>query len=175
MQRHETEVDNLDSGPKNVVGLQRGDVDVLELFSDCSLAPSFRDSHEGEKQAQTCSCVSREISLSLHDEYLGDGRTNGGHDQLIKSHSLQSRNGRYTLGHGEDFGQELKPLKLNGSHQETEAHETCQTLKVKGWGKVTPVRNNLARRIRVLAIELMNLNGDSVILRIGPSRFPGRF
>lgn len=63
---HNTEVDNLHSGPDHPVGLQCGNIDVLELALHSTLSTAFGHGHKGEETGETCDCQDRNSSLCDH-------------------------------------------------------------------------------------------------------------
>lgn len=53
LNRHDSEVDDLHRRPDHPVGLQRRDVDILELALYGALATTLSDGHEGEETGKT--------------------------------------------------------------------------------------------------------------------------
>jgi hypothetical protein len=53
LNRHNPEVDDLDRGPNDPVGFQRGHVNVLELLLHCALSTALGYSHESEEASKT--------------------------------------------------------------------------------------------------------------------------
>lgn len=103
--RHQSEVDQLYSGPDQVVGLERRNVDILELLLDFLATASFCHSHESKEGSKTNWCE----------------------EELVKSSSLGCRAGTSSLGKREDAIEEAEPLVLDGGHDETVCHESCQS------------------------------------------------
>jgi hypothetical protein len=56
LDRHDSEVDNLDCGPDEPVGLQRRDINVLELALHSALSTTLSNGHESEEAGKTFSC-----------------------------------------------------------------------------------------------------------------------
>lgn len=108
MTRHQSEVDQLDSRPDQVVGLQRWNVDVLELLLDLLATTSFGHCHESEEGSETDGCE----------------------DQLIKRSSLSCCYGARSLGKRENAAEEAEPLVLDGGHDKTVCHESCQSVEL---------------------------------------------
>lgn len=142
LNRHQTEVDNLHSRPHNIVGLESGNVHVSKLVGHSATTTALSNCHGGVENSQT------------------ERRK----DKLVESNALHGGDESARLGNGEDTLEESEPLELHGGHAETVGHEAGETLKVKGWGKADRVRDQVALVEGVLSIELVDLNGDAVVL-----------
>ena len=57
LNRHQAEVDDLDSGPDHKVGLQRRDIHVPQLVVDGSSATTLCNGHHGKEACNTCENV----------------------------------------------------------------------------------------------------------------------
>jgi hypothetical protein len=56
LDRHDSEVDHLHCRPDQPVGLERRDIDVLELALHGALSTALSHGHEGEEAGKTFSC-----------------------------------------------------------------------------------------------------------------------
>lgn len=142
LNRHQTEVDNLHSRPDNIVGLESRNVHVPKLVGHSATTTTLGNCHGGVENSQT------------------ERRK----DKLVESNALHGGDESARLGNGEDTLEESEPLELHGGHAETVGHEAGETLKVKGWGKADRVGDQVALVEGVLSIELVDLNGDAVVL-----------
>lgn len=143
---HQAEVDNLHSRPDDEVGLQRGDVHVTQLAHDGTTATTLGDGHDREEAQQT----------------------KGRKDELIKGDSLHGGDEGAGLGDGKSGRQELEPAELERRHAETVGHEASQALKVE-WGRqAADVGNEVLLVEGVLAVEVVDLDCDTIILVNAP-------
>lgn len=142
LNRHQAKVDNLHSRPQAVVGLERRKIHVPELAGDCATASTLGNGHGGEEDSQT------------------EGRK----DELVKRDTLHGGAESARLGDGEDVLEEAEPLELDGGHAEAVGHEAGEALKVKGRRQVLRVGDQVAVVEGVLAVELVDLDGDTVVL-----------
>lgn len=53
LDRYDTEVQDLNCGPQDKVGLEGWQINVLELASQCSPSSALGDRHEGKEARQT--------------------------------------------------------------------------------------------------------------------------
>ena len=128
MQWHDPEVQYLYRGPEHIVGLQRWDIDILELSRNSTLASSFGQCHECEEDAETCNTCQPLPSTPSHAVRR---HTNRRKNQLIKRNPLQRIRRRHALHDRKRIMHPSKPLKLYRGHQETIAHESRQSFKVE--------------------------------------------
>lgn len=142
LNRHQAKVDNLHSRPHTVVGLERGKIHVPKLARDSTTTSTLSNGH-GSKE---------------------DTQTKRRKDELIKRNTLHGGSKSARLGDREDVLEEAEPLELDGRHAEAVRHEAGQTLKVERRRKVLRVGNQVAVVEGVLAVELVDLDGDAVVL-----------
>ncbi|KAG9954895.1 hypothetical protein KCU85_g96, partial [Aureobasidium melanogenum] len=149
--RHQSEVDQLYSGPDQVVGLERRNIDILELLLNLLTATSFCHSHESEEGSETNWCEQK----------------------LVKGGSLRCCAGASSVGKRENAIEEAEPLVLDGSHNKTICHESCQSarcisifeslfLALGSWNELF---------LRDSAVYLMDLDGQSIVLGVGATGF----
>lgn len=134
---HGPEIEYLHGRPDQVIRPQGGEVDVLKLLEDGPPAATLGDSHEREKDAEA----------------------DGGEDELVHSHALQSWEIAPGLGDGESAGEESEPFKLDGGHEEAVGHETGEAFEVKGSWSISRRGEERADRDGLL-LQVCELDGD---------------
>ena len=140
---HDPEVDDLDCRPDQEVGLERRNVDVLELALNSALSTTLGKGHVCEE----------------------GGETGGREQELVEGDTLErGYPGTAYLPDGECLGKETEPAVLNGRHEETVGHEANGALKVKGRRQLLRVGNDVVVRPRVAAVEVVDLNSEEVVL-----------
>lgn len=140
---HDPEVDDLHSWPDQEVGLQRRDINVLELALDGALSTTLGDGHVCEE------CR----------------KTSGRKQKLVKSDTLQSRYPwTADLRDRECAREETEPAVLNRRHEETVGHEANCTLEVEWRRQLLRVGNDIVVRPRVAAVKLVDLDSEEVVL-----------
>jgi hypothetical protein len=142
LNRHQTEVDHLNSRPHKIVGLESRNVHIPELVGHSTSTTTLSDSHGSVENSQT--------------EWRKD--------ELVESNAFHGGDESARLGNGEDTLEESEPFELHRGHAETVGHEARETLKVKGWGEADRVGDQVAFVERVLSVELVDLNSDAVVL-----------
>lgn len=143
LNRHDPEVDDLHGRPDQEVGLQRRDVDILELALHCALSAALGDGHVCEEGCQT-------------------GRRE---QELIECNTLERGNpGTARLCNRECLRQKTEPAVLDGRHEETVGHEADCALEVKGRRELLRIRDDLMVGPRVAAVEVVDLDGEEVVL-----------
>lgn len=140
LHRHELKVDNLDSGPDGVAGLEGRHEKISQLGRHGSPTATFGKSHD--------SVEGRDAERRKQDLVHGD--------------ALQGRPERgAALGHGERGIQQAEPAELNRRHDEAVAHEARQALKVEARGSLGGRRPGF----HVVVVEFLDL--DVVVLLLG--------
>jgi hypothetical protein len=136
LDRHDPEVDELDRRPNHVIGLERRNVNVLELALHGALSTTFGNRHECEESRQT----------SRREQ------------ELIKRHALQRRQPCSRLGNREGRRQEAEPPVLERRHEETVRHEPHCALEIERWWEFLRVGNEVVLVEGIPPVEVMDLN-----------------
>ena len=140
---HDPEIDDLHRRPDQEVGLQRRDVDILELALNSTLSTTLSDSHVCKESRKTSRCK----------------------QELIERDTLERRYpGTADLCNRKSLGEETEPAVLDRRHKETVGHEADCALKIEGRRQLLRIGDDIVIGPRVATVEVMDLDCKEVIL-----------